>query len=117
MKVFLTLLAMLLTTMLPAQNLNLDFSDSVSVKHYISTHSVCDQIDATIQNKYAVVDNFNCGRLLIQSISKRSKCALFIPIGALGITYSNIQRGDDLEEQLIEIKCVMNCSGSTQSSQ
>ncbi len=117
MRLFLTILAMYLTTMLPAQDLNLDISDSVSVKHYISTHSVCDQIDATIQNKYAVVENFNYGKLLIQSISKRSKFALFIPIGVFGITYSITQRGDDLEEQLIEIKCIMGCSRSTQSSQ
>ncbi len=109
MRFFVTFLAILLTTTLTAQNIDLDLSDSVSVKSFISTHTICDQIEATIQNKYLVVESNNYGRLLLKSISLLSKQPLFIPIGSHGTIYSKLFRGANLEEQLREIKDTLNC--------
>jgi len=116
MKFFLTLIALHFGLLLTAQKVNLDISDSVSVKEFISTHSLCNEIDALIQYKYSVIDSNKYGRLLFESIAKQSKRLLLIPIGAHGKLYSKTEQGDVLEEQLLEIQTALNCPGQQQRS-
>ena len=93
-----------------AQNSQIDFSDSASVKKFTLTYSLCQQIDIAIKYKLIMVEENSEGNLLLQSISKLSKTNFYIPIAGhyTGI-YSKDQQVTEIEEQLFEVGKNLKC--------